>query len=63
MSTEGSQITAAETVPHVPRAIDAFGVHLRDDVDLPAVRGRLVVAAATAVQPDGAAVWIRGQAR
>ncbi len=45
------------------RAIDAFGVHLRDDVDLPAVRGRLVVAAATAVQPDGAAVWIRGQAR
>jgi hypothetical protein len=45
------------------RAIDAFGAQLRDDVDLTAVRGRLVVAASTAVQPDSASVWIRGRAR
>lgn len=45
------------------RAIDAFGAQLRDDADLAAVRGRLVDAVATAVQPHGAAVWIRGEAR
>ena len=44
------------------RAIDVFGAQLRDDVDLAAVQGRLI-AAATVVQPHGAAVWIRGQAR
>jgi hypothetical protein len=41
------------------RAIDAFGVHLRDDVDLTALRGRLVHVATEALQPAGAELWIR----
>jgi len=45
------------------QAIDAFGSQLRDDVDLTAVQGRLIVAAGAAVQPDGASIWIRGHAR
>lgn len=43
------------------QTVDAFGAHLRDEVDFGAVRGLLVVAATTSVQPHGAAVWIRGQ--
>jgi hypothetical protein len=44
------------------RAIDAFGVHLRDDVDLAALHGRLVAAADATVQPNGAGLWIRANA-
>ena len=40
-------------------AIDAFGVHLRDEVDLTALRGRLVHVATEAVQPTGAGLWVR----
>ena len=40
-------------------AIDAFGAHLRDDVDLTALRGRLVHVASEAVQPNGAVLWLR----
>lgn len=42
------------------RAIDAFGAHLRDDLDLATLRGRLVSAADVGVQPVGVAVWLRG---
>jgi hypothetical protein len=42
------------------RAIDAFGAHLRDDVDLAALHGRLIAAADATVQPNGAGLWIRG---
>jgi hypothetical protein len=41
------------------RAIDAFGAHLRDDVDLAALHGRLVAAADATVQPNGAGLWLR----
>ncbi len=41
------------------QAIDAFGAHLRDDVDLAALHGRLVAAADATVQPNGAGLWIR----
>jgi hypothetical protein len=42
------------------RAIDAFGAHLRDEVDLGAVHGRLLAAADATVQPSGAGLWLRG---
>jgi hypothetical protein len=41
------------------RAIDAFGAHLRDEVDLLALRGRLVHVTNEAVQPSGAGLWLR----
>ena len=41
------------------RAIDAFGAHLRDDVDLIALHGRLLAATDATVQPNGAGLWIR----
>ena len=41
------------------RAIDAFGIHLRDDVDLAALHGRLLAAANATVQPAGAGLWLR----
>jgi hypothetical protein len=41
------------------RAIDVFGAHLRDDVDLGALHGRLLAAADATVQPSGASLWIR----
>lgn len=44
------------------RAIDAFGVHLRDEVDLDSLRRRLAATTGETVQPDGVAVWIRSQA-
>jgi hypothetical protein len=40
-------------------AIDEFGVHLRDDVDLLALHGRLVRVASEVVQPTDAGLWIR----
>ena len=42
------------------RAIDAFGLQLRDEVDLGAVHGRLLAAAEATVQPAGAGLWLRG---
>jgi hypothetical protein len=42
------------------RAIDAFGAHLRDDVDLVALRTALVATADEAVRPVAATVWLRG---
>jgi hypothetical protein len=41
------------------RAIDAFGTHLRDDVDIDALNGRLLAAAAATVEPNAAGLWIR----
>ncbi len=40
-------------------AIDAFGAHLRDEVDLTALRGRLVRVASEAVQPTDTGLWLR----
>ena len=45
------------------RAIEAFGTHLRDDVDLAALRERLVLVATEAVRPTDAGLWIRGRER
>jgi hypothetical protein len=42
------------------RAIDGFTARLRDDPDLGSVKRRLLAAAGDAVQPNGAALWIRG---
>jgi hypothetical protein len=42
------------------QAIDAFGAHLRDDLDLATLRGRLVSAAEAGVQPAGVGLWLRG---
>ncbi|HEU4919642.1 MAG TPA: hypothetical protein VFT20_07855, partial [Candidatus Limnocylindrales bacterium] len=42
------------------RAIDAFAARVREDPDLGSVRRRLLVAASGAVQPNGAALWLRG---
>jgi hypothetical protein len=39
--------------------LDAFSVHLRDEVDLDAVRGELVSAVRDTVQPAHASVWRR----
>ncbi len=41
------------------RTLDAFSVHLRDQVDLDAVRGELVAAVRDTVQPAHAGVWLR----
>jgi peptidoglycan/LPS O-acetylase OafA/YrhL len=43
------------------RAIDVFGLQLRDEVDLGAVRGQLVNAVDAAVAPAGVGVWLRGR--
>jgi hypothetical protein len=42
-------------------AIETFGAHLRDDLDLTALHGRLLVAVDATVRPDGAGLWIRGR--
>jgi hypothetical protein len=42
------------------RAIDAFGAHLRDDVDLLGLRTALVATADEAVRPASATIWLRG---
>jgi hypothetical protein len=41
------------------RTIDAFGVELRDEVDLAALRGRLMTTVEATMRPTAAAVWIR----
>ena len=41
-------------------AIDAFGVQLRDEVDLATLQRQLVFVARDSVQPSGAGLWIRG---
>jgi hypothetical protein len=41
------------------RAVDAFSIRVREDPDPETVHRRLVAAASAAVQPDGAALWIR----
>jgi hypothetical protein len=41
-------------------AIDAFGVQLRDEVDLATLQLRLVFVARDSVQPSGAGLWLRG---
>lgn len=41
------------------RTIDAFGAQLRDEVDLAALKGRLMTTAEATVSPAAAAVWIR----
>jgi hypothetical protein len=43
-------------------AIDAFGAHLRDEVDLGALQGRLVGAVDATVKPARTALWIRSAA-
>jgi MFS family permease len=45
------------------QAIDAFGAHLRDSLDLDDLNGRLLAAADATVQPNGAGLWIRGAGR
>ena len=40
------------------RAIDAFEMELRDEVDLAALKERLMAAVEATVSPTGAAVWI-----
>jgi len=44
------------------RAVVAFASQLRDEVDLDAVRGRLLSTAGVAVQPQGAGLWLRSKA-
>jgi hypothetical protein len=44
------------------RARDAFGHRLREDVDLDAVRGRLVETARETLRPAGVDVWLRSDA-
>jgi len=41
-------------------AIDAFGVRLRDEVDLATLEGQLVFVARDSVQPTGAGLWLKG---
>jgi hypothetical protein len=43
------------------RTVDALGMHLRDEVELATLHGRLLAAADAAVQPAGAGLWIRGR--
>jgi len=43
------------------RTVDALGAHLRDEVELATLHGRLLAAADAAVQPAGAGLWIRGR--
>jgi hypothetical protein len=45
------------------RAVDRFGVRVRDEVDLARLRSVVRAAAVAAVEPDNAAVWLRGRAR
>jgi hypothetical protein len=43
-------------------ATDAFGVQLRDEVDLATLQRHLVFVARASVQPDNAGLWLRGRA-
>jgi hypothetical protein len=45
------------------RTLDAFAARLRDEVDLDAVRGDLLVAIDSTVRPTHAAVWLREAGR
>ena len=44
------------------RAIDAFGRHLRDEVDLATVRDATLATASGVVEPVSAGLWVRGAA-
>ncbi len=44
-------------------AIDAFGVQLRDEIDLGSLQHHLVTAIEATVSPDAAALWIRAGGR
>jgi hypothetical protein len=43
------------------RAVESFSGHLRDEIDLDAVRGRLLATAGEAVQPRGVGLWLRSE--
>jgi hypothetical protein len=43
-------------------ATDSFGVQLRDEVDLATLQRQLVFVARASVQPNDAALWLRGRA-
>ncbi len=45
------------------RAIDTFGMHVRDEVDLTRLRGTVLGTATAAVEPDRAGLWLRGSQR
>ena len=45
------------------RVTDAFGTHVRDNVDLAALTQRLLAAVDGTVQPSGIGIWIRGTER
>ena len=44
-------------------AVDAFGVQLRDEIDLGSLQRHLVTTIEATVSPDGAALWIRAGGR